>query len=129
MCCCSFASKHFLILKNQYERQAIELLFKVRISLDRPSSNTNKSCVFTYIPLFVNFTMLSMEFPIRYCLPFFFQTHEIFYQIISSHTQGRSPNKSLIKKIQMPSEIKPLAGTKIYYCFNSKGDNFKVHQL
>ena len=31
MCC--FAIGHFLILKNQYERQAIEFLFKVQISL------------------------------------------------------------------------------------------------
>ena len=53
----------------------------------------------------------------------------IFYQIILSHTQGRTPNKSLIKKVQMLSEIKFLAGTKVYYCFNSKGDNFKVNQL
>ena len=73
--------------------------------------------------------MLSMEFPIRNCLPFFFQTDGNFYQSISSHTQGRCPNKSLVKKIQMPSEIKLLAGTKIYYCLNSKGDNFKVNQL
>ena len=73
--------------------------------------------------------MLSMEFPIRNCLPFFFQTDGIFYQIISSHTQGRSTNKSLVKKILMPYETKLLAGTKIYYCFNSKGDNFKVNQL
>ena len=29
----------------------------------------------------------------------------------------------------MPSEIKLLAGNKVYYCFNSKGDNFKVNQL
>ena len=29
----------------------------------------------------------------------------------------------------MPSEIKLLAGTKIYYCLKSKGDNFKVLQL
>ena len=29
----------------------------------------------------------------------------------------------------MPSEIKLLAGTKVYYCFDSKGDNFKVNQL
>ena len=108
MCCCSFAIGHFLILKNQSKIQAIELLFKVQISLEHPSSNTNQSCVFTYIPIFVNFTMLSMEFPIRNCLPFFFQTDGSFYQIISSHTQGRSPNKSLIKKIQIPSEIKPL---------------------
>ena len=97
MCCCSFAIGHFLILKNQYEKQAIELLFKVHISLDRPWSNTNQSCVLTYILLFVNFTMLSMEFPIRNCLPFFFQTDGNFYQVISSHTQGRSSNKSLIK--------------------------------
>ena len=37
MCYCSFAIGHFLILKNQSERQAIELLFKVQISLDRTS--------------------------------------------------------------------------------------------
>ena len=126
---CSCEIGQFLIFKNQYKRQAIELLFKVKISLDHPSSNTNYSCVFTYIPLFVNFTMLSMEYPIRNCLPFFFQTDGNFYQIISSHTQGRSPNKWLVKKFLMPSEIKLLAGTKIYYCFNSKGDNFKVNQL
>ena len=41
MCYCSFASGYFLILKNQSERQAIELLFKVQISPDYPSSNTN----------------------------------------------------------------------------------------
>ena len=98
VCYSSFAIGQFLILKNQSERKAIELLFKVQISLDHHSSNTNESCVFTYTPLFVNFTMLSMEFPIRNCLPFFFQSDGNFYQIISSHTQDRSPNKSLVKK-------------------------------
>ena len=29
----------------------------------------------------------------------------------------------------MSSEVKLLAGTKVNYCFNSKGDNFKVNQL
>ena len=29
----------------------------------------------------------------------------------------------------MSSEIKLLAGTKVYYCFNSKGDAFKVNQI
>ena len=76
----------------------------------------------------MNFIVLSMEFPIRNCLPFFFQTDGNFCPIILSHTQGRSHNKSLIK-IQMSSEIKLLAGTKVYYCFNSKGDNFKVNKL
>ena len=41
MCYCSFAIEHFLILKNQSERQAIVLLFKVQIRPDHPSSNTN----------------------------------------------------------------------------------------
>ena len=41
MCSCSFAIGHFLILTNQSERQAIELLFKVQISPDHPSRNTN----------------------------------------------------------------------------------------
>ena len=100
MCYCSFAIGHFLILKNQSEKQAIELLFKVQISPDHPSSKTNKSCLFTYISLFVDFTVHSMEFPIRNCLPFFLQNDGNFYQIILSHTQGRSPNKSLIKKIK-----------------------------
>ena len=41
MCYCSFVIGPSLILKNQSERQAIELLFKVQISLDHTSSNTN----------------------------------------------------------------------------------------
>ena len=77
----------------------------------------------------MNFSVLSKEFPIRNRLPFFFQTDGNFYQIILSHTQGRSPNNSLIKINQMPSEIKLLAGIKVYYSFNSKGDNFYVNQL
>ena len=77
------------------------------------------------LPLFVNFTVLSMEFPIRNCLPFCFQTDGNFYQIILSHTQGRiCLNKLLIK-----NEIKLSARTKVYYHFNSKGDNLKVNQL
>ena len=100
MCYCSFAVGQFLTFKNQSEKQAIELLFKVQISPDHPSSKTNKSCLFTYITHFVNFTVLSMEFPIRNCLPFFFQNDGNFYQIILSHTPGRSPNKSLIKKFK-----------------------------
>ena len=41
ICYCSFAIGHSLILKNQSERQAIELLFKVQTSPDWTSSNTN----------------------------------------------------------------------------------------
>ena len=41
MCSRNFAIGHFLILKNQSERQAIELLFKVQISPDHTLSNTN----------------------------------------------------------------------------------------
>ena len=86
MCYCSFAIGQLLILKNQSERQAIELLFKVQISPDHPSSNTNKICVFTDIHPLVNLTVLSMEFLIRNCLPLNFQIDGNFYQIILSHT-------------------------------------------
>ena len=41
MCYCSFAIGQFLILKNQSEKQAIALLFKVQISPHHPLSNTN----------------------------------------------------------------------------------------
>ena len=41
MCYCSFAIEDYLILKNQSESKAIELLFKVQISPDHPSRNTN----------------------------------------------------------------------------------------
>ena len=85
MCYCSFAIGQFLILKNQSERQAIKLLFNVHISLGNPSSITHKSCVFTYIRLFVNFTALPMEFPIINCLPFFFPTDGNFFIRLSCH--------------------------------------------
>ena len=73
--------------------------------------------------------MLSMEFPIRSCLPFFFQTDGKSLSDYLVAYSGQKSQQIADKKIQMPSEIKLLAGTKIYYYFNSKGDNFKVHQL
>ena len=78
---CSFVIGQFLILKNQSERQAIELLFKVQISPNHPSSNTNKSCDFTDITPFVNLIVLSMEFPIRNCLPFSSKSMGIFIRL------------------------------------------------
>ena len=68
MCYCNFAIGQFSLLKKQFERHAIILLFKVQISLNHLSSNTNWSGVFTSIPFFVNFSVLSMEFSIRKCL-------------------------------------------------------------
>ena len=63
-----------------------------------------------------------MDFPIINTLPFFFQTDGIcFYQITLLHTLDKGSNKS---KTQMSPEIKLLERTKVYYCFNSKGDNF-----
>ena len=42
---------------------------------------------------------------------------------------GQNSQQIADKKVQITSELKRLAGTKVYYCFNSKGDNFKVNQL
>ena len=94
MCCCSFAIGHLLILKNQYERRLLNSCLKFKSAWI--ALRVTQIRVVFYV--FVNFTMLLMRFPMRNCLPFFFQTDGNFYQIISSHTQGRSPNKSLIKK-------------------------------
>ena len=75
----------------------------------------------------MNFEVLSMEFHVTNRLPFLFQTDGKFYQNILSHTFDRVPCKSLIKKKAL--EVKLLERLKVYYCFYSKGDNFKVSQL
>ena len=82
--------------------------------------------VFYVHPLLVNIAVLSMDFPITNCLPFFFQTDETFYQIIFSLTLGKGPSKLLIKKVL---EKKVLERTKVYNWFISKGDNFNVNQI
>ena len=77
----------------------------------------------------MNFIMLSMEFPIRNCLSFFFPNRLEFLSDYLVTYSGQKSQQIAGKKNLMPSEIKLLAGTKIYNCFNSKGDNFKVNQL
>ena len=77
----------------------------------------------------MNVTVLSIEFPIKKCLPFFFQTDGNFLSDYLVRYSGQKSKQIAGKKIQMSSEIKLLAGTKVYYCFNSKGDNFNVNQL
>ena len=96
---CSFEIGQFL--KTKSERHAMGFLFKVQISPDHPTRNTNKSVIFTSISLFANFTALSMEFPhSRLFVIFLPNTREFFYQSILSHTLCRGPNKSLVKKIK-----------------------------
>ena len=113
MCNCSFAIGQFLIFKNQSERQAIELLFKVQISLDHPSSNTNKSCVFTFIPLFCElynaFNGISHKKLFAVFLP---NRWEFLSDYLVTYS-GQKSQQIAGKKILMPSEIKLLAGTKI----------------
>ena len=82
------------------------------------------------MPFFANFTMLSMQFPITNSLPFFFQADEILSDDLVTHCRQRSERITNKKQNQMTSEIKLLERTKVYYCFNSKGDNFNhVSQL
>ena len=91
MCYCSFKIGRFKTLKTKAERHAIELLLIVQISPDHYMNNTIRQGPF------VNFTVISMEFPITNCLPFFFQADVNFYQLTLSHTLGRDPHESLIK--------------------------------
>ena len=72
----------------------------------------------------MNFTVLSMEFPITNCLSFPLKLVGIFIRL-SCHKLCAEVQA----KIQMSSEIKLLARTKVYYNFDPKGDNFKVNKL
>ena len=71
-----------------------------------------------------------MEFPIINYLPFFFPNRwyfffiRLFYHILRAQHQTNQWLKN-----QMSSMIKLLAGTKVYYCFISKGDNFNENKL
>ena len=73
-----------------------------------------------------------MEFPFTNCLQFFFQTDWDFIRlpchILSADVQRNQSFESLIKN-RMPSGKKLLEKIKVYYCFNSKGDDFNVNQL
>ena len=81
MCCCSFTIGHFLILKNQYERQAIELLFKVQISLDRPSSNTKlEFCFYVHTPFCEPYNAFN-GISHKKLLPFFSKPMGIFIRL------------------------------------------------
>ena len=76
---CSFEIKKNV--KTQFERHAIGCLFKVQITPDPPTSNTNKGC-FYVLTLFVNFTMLFLEFPITNCVLLF---HSNGWEFISDY--------------------------------------------
>ena len=89
MCYCSFAIGQYSTLESQTERQAIELLFKVFISSDHPSI-TNKSRVLRAYPFCELYSPLYGISHNKLFAIFFFQTDEIFYQIILSHTLRRS---------------------------------------
>ena len=86
------------MLKTQPERYPIQLLFKVQILPDHPTSKTIWSGVLHLHP-FVNFKWTFNGISFINALPFFFQTDWYFYQIILSNTLGIGLNKSLIRKI------------------------------
>ena len=99
MCYCSFVIGQFLTLKYQSEKQAIAFLFKVQISPDHPSSNTNKSCVLRTYPfceLYSDFNGISYQ----KLFAVIFQIDGNSYQIFLSYTQDRIFNKSLIKNFK-----------------------------
>ena len=61
-----------------------------------------------------------MELTITNCLPFFSQTSEIISDNLITYSRQRC--KRITDKNQMSSQIKLFERTKVYYCFNSKGD-------
>ena len=61
----------------------------------------------------MNFPVFSMEFAIKNCLPFAFQTDGNFYQIILSHTRD-SPYKDIEHCINFADNKNYLVGTVPY---------------
>ena len=74
----------------------------------------------------MNLTVLSMEFPIKMFAVFLPNRWKYLSDYLVTYS-GQKSQQIADKKIQMVSEMKILARTKVYYCFNSKGDNFKVN--
>ena len=66
-----------------------------------------------------NFTVLSTEIPITNCLQFLLLPRE--WEYLSDDLDAYSP--------QRYKQIRDKQRTKVYYCFNSKGDNFNAKQL
>ena len=78
MCYCSFAIGQFLTLKNQSENRLSYCCLKFKSARIALRVTQIRDVFYVHTP-FENFTVLSMEFPIRNCLPFFFQTDGNFY--------------------------------------------------
>ena len=98
MCYCSFAIGQFLILRTSLKDRLLNCCLKFKTAWITLRV-THKSCVFTQILLFVNFTMLSMEFPIRNFLPFFFQTDGNFLSDYLVTYSGQKSQQITDKKI------------------------------
>ena len=118
----------FFILKNQSGRHAIEycLKFKSARILFRV---TQIRVVFFVHTLFCElYSALNGIYHKKLFAVFLPNRWEFLSDYLVTYS-GQKSQQIADKKIQMSSEIKLLAGTKVYYCFNSKGDNFKVNQL
>ena len=128
MCYCSFAIGQFLILKNQSERQAIELLLKFKSAWITLQVTQLELWFYVHTPFYELYNAFNGISHKKLFVVFLPNRWELLSDYLVTYSGQKSQQIAGIK-ILMPSEIKLLAGTKIYYCFNSKGDNFKVNQL
>ena len=87
-------------LKTQSNRNAIQLLFKVQVSLDQSTSKNIR--VFFYVHAFLRILQcFQWNFLTTDCLPFFFQTKGTFYQMILSPIISTEIRTHHFKQIQM----------------------------
>ena len=128
MCYCSFAIGQCLILKNQSKDRLLNCCFKFKSAWITLRVTQIRVVFYAHTPFceFYNaFNGISHKKLFAVFLP---NRWEFLSDYLITYS-GQKSQQIAGKKIQTPSEIKLLAGTKIYYCFNSKGDNFKVNQL
>ena len=114
MCYCSFAIGQFLVLRNQSKRKAFELWFKVQISSDHQL----ELCFYGHT-LFCELNSAFNGISHKKLFAVFLPNRWEFLSDYLITYSGQKSKQITDKKIQMSSEIKLLAGTKVYYCFNS----------
>ena len=96
MCYCSFAIGQFLTLKNHLKNRLLNCCLKFTLQVTQV-----RAVFYVHTPfceLYSAFNGISH----KKLFAIFFQTDGNFYQIILSHTQGRSSNKLLIKNFKCP---------------------------
>ena len=114
MCYCSIETGQFQTLKTQSERHAIELLFKVQISPDQPTNNTNERDILLPYPFLGTLQCFQWNFPFKLFAIFLQNKSEFLSDNLVPYSLKIS-KQITDKKNRCHGRQKVLERTKIYY--------------